>query len=325
MNARKWRAESMCNRLYRGLDFVPEGFKSLPRYKDDNSFMFFSVGRSKKRRVEEELQRLNEDYDTFDDDDSYKWFKVRSTKRFRAWLIGDLGVTPEAIKYIEETGQTSALSRPAAGSRPGVAAVPSDGYVYFYHPGHNAVRDDATYGALGNFFQHRFQYKGIWFNCAEAAFQSEKARPADRHQFSTANGKEAFRMSRGLPHLKNNVQTMYDVLWAKFEDPQMRTILAKSGKAVLVEANTTKGRDKIWSNDNDGTGCNILGLLLMHIRDGSNMFNDLVRNLLETGLKMGPNDIPMSTVHDSPLYFTTNKLLNTWIREWVRPTPMSPH
>ena len=41
----------------------------------------------------------------------------------------------------------------------------------------------------------------------------------------------------------------------------------RSGDTYLLEHNAATGRDKIWSNNNDGEGTNWLGLQLMVVRD----------------------------------------------------------
>ena len=112
---------------------------------------------------------------------------------------------------------------------------------------------------------------------------------------------------------------MYEVLVAKFANQKMRSLLQQSKPKILVEANTISGRDSIWSNNYDGEGynINILGLLLMHIRDGSN--DELVNSLRTTGLKIFQR-VPTSTVYGTPLFPRTQDLLKEW-RSKVPPTP----
>jgi predicted NAD-dependent protein-ADP-ribosyltransferase YbiA (DUF1768 family) len=218
---------------------------------------------------------------------------------------------PKAIKYIRSISASSSAS----------SSAPSpDNYIYFYYPGRIEVRDDRVYGAFGNFFEKQFTFNGIQFKCAESAFQSEKVPDHVKHAFSNLNGNDAITLARQKgQRLKNNVATMYNVLRVKFQDPEMMKLLQKSKPKILVEANTRIGRDKIYSNNKDGTGYNILGLLLMHIRDRSN--DELVQSLLQTGLWVDDTDTPKSTVYDSQLFPRTMKLLKDWRKDNVRPTP----
>ena len=66
--------------------------------------------------------------------------------------------------------------------------------------------------------------------------------------------------------LPGSIATMSEGLLLKFNDNKMMQILKNTGYTYLLEHNETVNRDKIWSNNNDGTGTNLLGLLLMLIR-----------------------------------------------------------
>lgn len=52
----------------------------------------------------------------------------------------------------------------------------------------------------------------------------------------------------------------------KFKIPLYTIILLQTGSKYLVEHNPVKERDSYWSDDNDGSGKNKLGELLMKIR-----------------------------------------------------------
>ena len=47
----------------------------------------------------------------------------------------------------------------------------------------------------------------------------------------------------------------------------MAEALKATGDAFLLEHNSVQGRDGVWSDNNDGTGQNWLGLQLMLVRD----------------------------------------------------------
>lgn len=59
---------------------------------------------------------------------------------------------------------------------------------------------------------------------------------------------------------------MMAVLRLKFADPTLGKILLDTGDAYLLEHNSTPGRDRIWSDNHDGTGTNYLGISLMDVR-----------------------------------------------------------
>jgi predicted NAD-dependent protein-ADP-ribosyltransferase YbiA (DUF1768 family) len=65
-----------------------------------------------------------------------------------------------------------------------------------------------------------------------------------------------------------NIAAMRAVIAAKFAPgtPLAEALLATKD-AYLVEHNPVKGRDAIWSDDNDGSGRNMLGILLMERRE----------------------------------------------------------
>ena len=59
---------------------------------------------------------------------------------------------------------------------------------------------------------------------------------------------------------------MAAVLGAKFQDPALAKALLQTGSAYLLEHNTRPGKDLTWSDNHDGTGGNLLGILLMQLR-----------------------------------------------------------
>jgi predicted NAD-dependent protein-ADP-ribosyltransferase YbiA (DUF1768 family) len=61
------------------------------------------------------------------------------------------------------------------------------------------------------------------------------------------------------------VDVMRAVLAAKFSDPDLRTRLVATGNAELVEENTWN--DRFWGRSR-GVGSNMLGQLLMELREG---------------------------------------------------------
>lgn len=62
------------------------------------------------------------------------------------------------------------------------------------------------------------------------------------------------------------VQTMLDLLKCKFQDPELKQKLLDTGDEELVEYNTWG--DNFWGRTMEGFGLNMLGKLLMEVRDG---------------------------------------------------------
>jgi len=161
---------------------------------------------------------------------------------------------------------------------------------------------------LGNFAicPNGLQVFGENFRCAEAAFQWRKYSlaglpPAELKGFFKANGEQAFDLRNKLeakyPHILgigtpfavawsssgnadpdagiqqgsggNRDEVMWQILQKKFsQNPKFMTMLDATKGAYLLEHNNRAGKDKYWSDNNDGTGLNTLGKYLTAIRDG---------------------------------------------------------
>lgn len=120
---------------------------------------------------------------------------------------------------------------------------------------------------LSNFFEVKVSYNGLIFTNAEAAFQAQKD-PNRAYEFVNLGPKQAKSLGRRV-HLRSDwdsvkCQIMLDILRAKFADPVLRLQLARTAPQVLIEANTWG--DRFWGVCN-GSGSNVLGLLLMRVRD----------------------------------------------------------
>lgn len=159
-----------------------------------------------------------------------------------------------------------------------------DGMVCFYKGGLTEF--------LGNFAlcPNKIKIWGKEFACTEAAFQWRKyflaAQQNNRRDllndldgFFVCNGEQAFQkrqyLDRQYPQVfvagwQNGVrvQVMWEVLQAKFQqNPEFKILLDATGKAYLLEHNQVAGRDAYWSDDRTGHGLNMLGKMLMAIRD----------------------------------------------------------
>ena len=111
------------------------------------------------------------------------------------------------------------------------------------------------------------EHGAIKFKNAEAAFQAVKYHE-EAKLFIKLSGFEVIRLENKLkniyPERYGSPELMFEILIAKFrQNPNLGKILCESGDAFLIEHSY---RDNRWSNNGDGTGSNILGLLLMKVR-----------------------------------------------------------
>mmetsp|Transcript_25766 Transcript_25766/g.47090 ORF Transcript_25766/g.47090 Transcript_25766/m.47090 type:complete len:412 (-) Transcript_25766:145-1380(-) len=149
--------------------------------------------------------------------------------------------------------------------------------VAFYYPGVNAPCDDLC-GCpwFGNFYGNSMTLRGRRFACAEGAFQALKFW-SDAEKFTDKSGKEAFQLKMELEAsgtadftyagYGSNWKGMMAVQRAKFQDEDMRACLTATGDKFVLEHNSVCGRDHVWSNNQNGSGRNWLGMLLMLLRD----------------------------------------------------------
>ncbi len=146
---------------------------------------------------------------------------------------------------------------------------------------------------LGNFANcpQGVQVWGHSFKCSEAAFQWRKYHLAARdnkrqdllndskmQKFFTCNGEEAFRLNRELEREYQGVfpsgwrngirdQVMWDTLNAKFQQNAFFSKLLKSTQGAYLLEHNEASRDNYWSDNSDGSGKNMLGKMLMALRD----------------------------------------------------------
>ncbi len=187
-------------------------------------------------------------------------------------------------KYAAEYGtvlsspNTYSLSTP----QPQTVTINNQSYnlVAFYYPGYNEPWDNVYQAPfLGNFYDCQFSVTinsiTATFHNAEAAFQCTKwwNDANARTQFENAKtGAEAFHIKKQLSNPDYSYAglgregAMMTVLQQKFNLPAFKTGLLATGNAYLLEHNAKAGRDRHWSDNNDGTGLNMLGITLMEIR-----------------------------------------------------------
>lgn len=138
--------------------------------------------------------------------------------------------------------------------------------IYFYK-----INDE--YGCFSNFAHYGFELDGKWWMTSEHYFQAQKfcgteyeeiIRMLDTPMKAAEKGR-----NRNLPLREDWEQVKDDVMrkavYAKFsQNSELRNILIKTGSEYIVE-NTFN--DYYWGCGTNGSGKNMLGIILMEIRD----------------------------------------------------------
>ncbi|MCL2758278.1 MAG: NADAR family protein [Alphaproteobacteria bacterium] len=117
----------------------------------------------------------------------------------------------------------------------------------------------------------KIYYYGVLFSCTETAYQAAKTMDMElRYKISQMNPFEAVALSKsgGIPTRKDwdavKYSVMEDLVWQKFQHPELKKMLLKTKNAILQEGNTWG--DVYWGICN-GVGENNLGKILMATRD----------------------------------------------------------
>lgn len=127
------------------------------------------------------------------------------------------------------------------------------------------------YKFLSNFSPDPVRYQGSIYKTSEHAYQAAKTSSIEWH----TNIKEAPTpqsakfMGRRCPMKPNwddiKVGVMLDIVRAKFSIERLSFYLLQTGDAVLEEGNNWQ--DTFWGVDYKLGGHNILGQILMHVRE----------------------------------------------------------
>jgi protein tyrosine phosphatase/predicted NAD-dependent protein-ADP-ribosyltransferase YbiA (DUF1768 family) len=140
---------------------------------------------------------------------------------------------------------------------------------------------------LCNDFPSPFEFGGLHYTCAAAAYEAQKF--AHQHdfmeQFTTLNGEQAFALSAEKYMEKHprwyadRRDTMLHILRAKFgQNLALQGLLLLTMDAHLSFHTPIKAMDPFWTDNSDGSGANQLGLLLMAIRrEYGGMFGEVPR------------------------------------------------
>lgn len=134
---------------------------------------------------------------------------------------------------------------------------------------------NGKYGCFSNFSRHPVTINGIKWQTSEHYFQSRKFLD-QKNQMDVYNatspsiaakiGRDRNRPLRSdWEKVKDDI--MLEALRAKFtQNPDIGNILLQTGNSILVEDTRSSG-DSYWGCGSNGNGKNMLGLLLMQLRD----------------------------------------------------------
>lgn len=129
------------------------------------------------------------------------------------------------------------------------------------------------YGCFSNFSRHRVFLKGKHWPTSEHYFQAQKfaGTPREEEIRLAKTPAIAASMGRSRQHpLRKDWESVKDsimreVVLAKFSQHEdLRAILLGTGSAALIEHTTN---DSYWGDGGDGSGRNMLGQILMSVRE----------------------------------------------------------
>jgi ribA/ribD-fused uncharacterized protein len=126
-------------------------------------------------------------------------------------------------------------------------------------------------GFMSNFYPSKMFIYGRWWKWVEAPYQSAKTVNLEEKELIW--NAETARIARDLGQKVSMVhdwdkikrEIMKECCMAKFlQNPDLRQQLIQTGKEELIEDTP---HDSFWGNGADGTGQNVLGKVLMEVRD----------------------------------------------------------
>lgn len=130
-----------------------------------------------------------------------------------------------------------------------------------------------NYGCFSNFSKHTFELESKKWATSEIYFQAKKFEGTEYEEKirNMTNSLEAakFGRNRELPLRKDweeiKDEVMRKAVLAKFsQNPDIKEILLQTGDEEIVEATTD---DYYWGCGSKGTGKNMLGKILMEVRE----------------------------------------------------------
>ena len=143
----------------------------------------------------------------------------------------------------------------------------------FYNEG-NIKGFFGDYRWLSNFHECKVAFEGDEYPSSENAYQAAKFLWADRAEFKFCSPKEAKDLGKNQKPagwFNRNIDIMESILYDKFcYNRELKQKLLDTGNKYLEETNWWG--DKFWGVC-DGVGENMLGKLLMKVRDRLNYCN----------------------------------------------------
>ena len=129
------------------------------------------------------------------------------------------------------------------------------------------------YGFLSNFAPYPISLNGKMWPTSEHYFQAQKYAGTEQERkiqraktplIAARLGRDrSLPIRRDWERVKDDI--MRDAVWVKFEQhPDIRAMLLATGEAQLVEHTAN---DAYWGDGGDGKGKNMLGRILMEVRD----------------------------------------------------------
>ncbi|UQZ37546.1 DUF1768 domain-containing protein [Paenibacillus sp. PK3_47] len=148
-----------------------------------------------------------------------------------------------------------------------LALKPEERYIRFYET-------DKQYGCFSNFAKYRVELKGKVWPTTEHYFQAQKFAGTDHEEEirlattpmqAAEMGRERSRPLRA-DWEECKIEIMREALIAKVEQhPVIKSVLLSTGDCTIVEHTAN---DAYWGDGGNGQGGNMLGKLLMEIRNG---------------------------------------------------------
>jgi ribA/ribD-fused uncharacterized protein len=137
----------------------------------------------------------------------------------------------------------------------------------------NFYRTNDPYGEFSNFALYPINIKGVVWPTSEHYFQSQKSEDPfiQKEILKAATPRIAADLGRAINENfrkdwdQIRDQVMYEAVYAKFTQHQvLKDLLLSTGDALLVEHTR---RDNYWGDGGDGSGQNMLGKILMRVRE----------------------------------------------------------
>ena len=133
-------------------------------------------------------------------------------------------------------------------------------------------KTNEPYGCFSNFSKHGFSIDGIYWSTSEHYFQAQKFHDKKiqniiREQLSPMKAAEmgrnrVFSLRNDWELVKDDVMRL--AVFEKFRQNEViRNILLSTKDAILIEHTYN---DRYWADGGDGTGNNMLGIILMETR-----------------------------------------------------------